>query len=350
MSRETMQWLNQMTLVGFTEKRGTAWHYKADEQGAEPNHYPGAIPIEDVRRRLFAWQAVESAGITAEVLTDDGVHIYRDAERKAIIRPAGALSPDDKGGILGLFKSGYRIHQYDEWLLQQVATILDDDLSIGSAGLLRDGGVAWVQVEVPDNIVTPSGVEFRPNLLAATSLDGTLATVYKRTATLVVCDNTMAAGLTEQGQEIRIKHSRYSNAKLTDIRQALEIVHSIADDFMAQVEQLTNVSVNEEAWSKFLDAYVPLTDERGNAKEGRGLTIAENKRAKLQNLWHYDERVAPWAGTAHGVVQCVNTYMHHLQGSATGGARGQANMLRAVSGQTEKADHEALALLNGVLA
>lgn len=349
MSQETLTWLNNMTLIGFTDKRGKAWHYKASEQGDQPNHYPGAIPIEDVRRRLFSWEAKEGE-VRVDILSPDGVTTMRDPERKAIIRPAGALGPDDEGGVLEIFKQGYVMHQYDEWLLQQVATILDDDLSIGSAGLLRMGGVAWVQVEVPENIETPSGVVFRPNLLAATSLDGTMATTYKRCVTNVVCDNTMAAGLTEKGHTLKIRHSRYSKVKLAEVREALDIVHTIADDFAEQVEQLTNTAVSEGDWNKFLDDLVPLVDDAGNRKEGRGLTLAENKRAKLQNLWSYDERVAPWAGTAFGVVQAVNTFTHHVQGSKEGGERGQANMLRAVTGQTDKLDREALATLNKVMA
>ena len=27
MSQETSQWLNTRTLIGFTDKRGNAWHY-----------------------------------------------------------------------------------------------------------------------------------------------------------------------------------------------------------------------------------------------------------------------------------------------------------------------------------
>ncbi len=56
MSHETASWLNTMTLIGFTERRGHAWHYRAERQGGEPNHYPDAIPVEDVRRRLFGWR------------------------------------------------------------------------------------------------------------------------------------------------------------------------------------------------------------------------------------------------------------------------------------------------------
>ena len=55
MSKETMEWLNSNILVGFTAERGNAWHYRADLQGTEPNHYEGAIPTDDILRRLFAW-------------------------------------------------------------------------------------------------------------------------------------------------------------------------------------------------------------------------------------------------------------------------------------------------------
>ena len=59
MSNETGEWLNTMTLIGFTEKRGNAWHYREELQGDEPNHYVGPVPVEDVQRRLFNFKVVE---------------------------------------------------------------------------------------------------------------------------------------------------------------------------------------------------------------------------------------------------------------------------------------------------
>src|SRR5215831_410838 len=65
MSAENIPWLNKNVLVGFTEKRkspgnpdGVAWHYDKRYQTDESNHYPGAIPVEDVRRRLFNFEPV----------------------------------------------------------------------------------------------------------------------------------------------------------------------------------------------------------------------------------------------------------------------------------------------------
>jgi hypothetical protein len=168
MSEETASWLNTMTLIGYTDQRGHAWHYRASVQGDEPNHYPAAIPMQDVQRRLFGWKVLEGdVTSTATLLSDDGVASVRinDPDRKAMLRPPGALGPDDPGAILGVFKSGYTGHDYTTWLLEQVAEILDDDLAIGSAGLLKGGALAWVSIEVPETITTPEGVAFRPHLL-----------------------------------------------------------------------------------------------------------------------------------------------------------------------------------------
>jgi phage/plasmid-like protein (TIGR03299 family) len=333
MSRETLEWLNANTLIGYTSKRGSAWHYRASLQGDEPNHYPGPIPVEDVKRRLFGWNAVSSPVYVENPVTGG---LAEAPGRQAIIS-------SDTGQVMGVFTDGYEPHPYVEWLIGTVARLLDSDLSVGSAGLLRGGAVAWVSVEVPDNIVTPEGVEFRPHLFGATSFDGSLATTFKRAITNIVCDNTMSASLAEAGQQIKIRHSRYSRLRLGEARQALSIVYQIADEFAAEVARLCQVNVTDRQWAAFLDAHAPLPAEPGRAR-----TIAENKRDILVRLWNHDTRVAPWSGTAYGVVQAVNTYTHHEQ-SVRGAQRVERNMLRAVTGGVDELDHATLRTLDTVL-
>lgn len=333
MSKESLQWLNENTLIGFTEKRGTAWHYRASLQATEPNHYPGAIPVADVERRLFAWDALSRPIYVEDPVTGGLAQV---PERQAIVR-------SDNGHVMGIFSDGYEPHPYREWLLGTIARLLDDDLSIGSAGLLRSGAVAWVSVEVPENIRTPEGVEFRPNLFGATSFDGSLATTFKRAVTNIVCDNTMAAGLAERGQQIKIKHSRHSKLRIGEARQALNIVYEVADAFTAQVKRLCETSVNPRQWTAFLDSYAPVPPEMGRAR-----TLAEAKRESLLKLWRYDNRVAPWAGTGWGVLQAVNTYVQHEQ-AVRGAGRVERNYLRAVTGGVDELDRETLQTLEKVL-
>jgi hypothetical protein len=62
----------------------------------------------------------------------------------------------------------FQRHRVPWLLINNVEVILDADLHIGSAGLLRGGAVAWVQVEMADTL-SAAGVEFRPFLTATTS-------------------------------------------------------------------------------------------------------------------------------------------------------------------------------------
>ncbi|NJP91611.1 DUF932 domain-containing protein [Nonomuraea sp. FMUSA5-5] len=336
MSAETLTWLNQNTLIGFTGKRGTAWHYRASQQGDEPNHYPGPIPVDDVKRRLFHWEPIEGS-IETTYLTGDGVTRLTDPDRKAIIRP-------DTGSVLGVFKQGFRIHEYKRWLVDHIETILDDDLSIGSAGLLKGGAVAWVQVEIPETCTTPEGVAFRPFLSGATSLDGSLSSTYQTGAQLIVCDNTLSAALaTSNAKRVKIKHSRRSLDHVVDVRDALGIIHQIADGFAAEVQRLCQVDVSRKDWTAFLDKHTPVP-----AEHGRKRTMAENKRHALHHLWTYDRRVRPWQGTAFGVVQAVNTFTHHEQ-TVRGAVRAERNMHRMVTGGVDDLDLGTLQTLEAVL-
>ncbi|MEV7428326.1 DUF932 domain-containing protein [Nocardioides sp. NPDC092400] len=352
MSRETLEHLNLHTLIGNTRARGTAWHYRAEHQGAESNHYPGPVPVDDVERRLFAWRAV-SRRLAAEIPAsiEEMTHLSTDGTplRWKLIDGRQAITRDDTHHVLGIFADSYAMHQYREWLLTTVADILDDDLGISSAGLLRGGAIAWVEVSVPENITTPEGVEFRPNLLATTSFDGSIATTFKRTVTDVVCDNTRETALSEQGQTYKVRHSRYSHARLADARDALALVHTISDEFAAEVAHLCAIAVDDRQWQRFLDSYVPRRDDTGRDLRGRARTLADRKRDTLQRLYRHDQRVAPWSGTAQGVVQAVNTYEHH-EATVRGATRPERNMLRTVTGDFGKLDRRTLAVLDAVLA
>lgn len=355
MSEETSAWLNTMTLIGFTDQRGKAWHWRQSDQGVEPNHYPGAIPLEDVKRRLFFWTPIEGT-VESRFEYNGRFDTVTDETSKSIIRPqTERLGP---AKILGKFKQDFKIHDYEEWLLTNVANILDDTLAIGSAGLLRDGAQAWVQAQMPDNIVTPEGVEFRPYISAATSLDGSLATTYKTGNELIVCDNTMHAALEGSAFRVKIRHSKNSLARIHDIRSALGVIHEEAESFAEEIKQLTRTTVTDKQWDGFLDAYAPLPEVKKTkgGGPGQGYTMAEKKRDNLNRLYRNDPRSSDWVGTAFGVLQAVNTYGNHEAIIRGQHSRPERNMARALKldksmrSDIDKADVEVLDVLNMVLS
>lgn len=345
MSQETMTWLNRNVLIGYVNVRGTAWHHLRSEQGDEPNHYVGPVPIEDVRRRLFNWMAEPRELL---MLVPDG----RGGTTPVPLDSHRAIVRNDSNEVLSVRGADYAIHQYGEVLLESVAHLLDDDLNIGSAGLLRGGGVAWVQIEAPENCVAAEGLEFRPHLLAATSHNGSIATTYKRVATIVVCDNTLAMGLREGRRgasddripvdgEYKVRHTAGSRLRLLDAREALKIVFDTGEAYKAELNALLSVKVSEHVWARFLETHIPIAEGATDAKRGNALL----QRHTYNDLWNQDPRVAPWRNSALGVLQAVNTYRHHLLPARGGTVRHERNKLEAIFGTGKDKDARALKVL-----
>jgi phage/plasmid-like protein (TIGR03299 family) len=328
MGIETNEWYNTQILIGMTDQRGKAWHWREDSQGAEPNHYPQAIPVADVHRRLFSWKAIKRP-------------MYFESADGGIIPAENtvAVIRDDNSHLMGIFSESYGTHQYGDWLVKNLENMIDDNIIIGSAGLLKQGAVAWVSLEMPESVEVIEGFKIRPHLLATTSHNGSIATTYKKVTTFVVCDNTYSIALRENGESYSVRHSKYSNMRIQDARDALGIVHRMTEEMSRHIEMLSSVKISDMAFERILDKMVPkpLTTAK------MAITRADNKRNDLLSMWKSDERVAPWRGTGLGAIQAFNTYNHHKAG--TDKNRIERNMMGSLNGVLEKTDKQVLSLV-----
>jgi phage/plasmid-like protein (TIGR03299 family) len=346
MSKETSEWLNRNVLVGMTEQRGNAWHLRQSSQGDEPNHYPGPIPYEDVVRRLADWEAVtRRVAVEKPATLETATHLGDSGEplRWVIQRDRQAIDTSDTDETLGLFKAGYKPHQFKEWLLENVQGLLSDDLVISSAGLLRNRAVMWTEVSVPET-KSVRGVLYRPNLLSATSFDGSLATTYKRTIGATVCDNTLSAALSEGGTTLKFKHTKGSPNKIAQTRDALAIIESTSKNFEAAVKQLTDAKIGNLQFKEVLSVLVPVDEESSPLAQN----AAHNKRNALTSMLHTDPRVAPWKDNAFGVLQLFNTWEQHERPVRGETGRIERNMFDTLSGKVEKTDADVLEVLHGL--
>lgn len=356
MSRETMEHLNTNVLVGCTDRRGNAWHYRADlqtpwsytdEMGntitGVGNHYPQGIPLLDVKGRLFGWEP-----LTGPVGFLDATGEFVQIPNQVRVYPS-----DDPSHTFWIAKESYQPHEYGDTLGDSLGDLLDtpgNELVISSAGLLKQRAIAWVEVSVPDSITTPEGIEFRPNILATTSLNGTVATTWKRTCTMVVCDNTRDMAMAEEGQQYKIRHSKYSNLKIADAREALGIIYASADELEKEFAELCRIDVTD---TQFFDIVKEMTApdvKPGKEPSKMAITLQEKKSEELSQLWRNDNRVSPWAGTGFGVVQAFNTWEHHFKGTRGSTNRADRNALAAINGDIAKADAKVMTVMHQVLA
>lgn len=316
MSRESMEWFANPAnaRIGYVDKRGPAWWGHKDMD----NHYSGPVPMEDALSML-SWEARESA-IEYEATLDDGRTIRRvDSREKMYYR-------SDTGARLGINGMGHQPHQYREWLIDNVEQIVGNGLAIGQVVLLKGGAVASVSVEMEDTL-NYSGVAFRPQLTSVTSFDASLATTSSLMTTIVVCDNTLAVGLSEKSPKYKKYHTKNAKFDADEARDALGLVEAYGESFGRRLDELVNSKVSEDQFSNFIQMYVPMPDD-GDSK--RSKTLADNKRNALHDLWENDDRVSPWRGTQFGVLQATNTYLHWVN-TVRGMDRVERNLIKSVT-------------------
>lgn len=337
MSRYSLEYLNRNTLIGNTDVKGEAWHNRFDIKMADglDNNYPGFIPADDVIRRLLSFDVVKMP-----------VHLDIPGQGMTAIPDRFAWVRDDNHAVMGIHGDGYVGHGYKKWLIDNVLSITGDDAGIANVILLADGAQCAVQIELPNTIDAGNGVTVSPYLLATTSFDGSIATTYKRGFTNVVCDNTFNMFMGESGETYKRRHTKNSEFDILTAASALDTLHLIAEKVASDIEKLCAVDVSDQAWARFVEAHVPIDEKI--SKSPKSVTMAENKRQALTGLYRTDIRVAPWAGTAWGVVQAVNTYNEHM--AIVRRVDGfERKYKRALTGQTGKDDAGTLVTLGGVI-
>lgn len=368
MSKETVQWLNENTMLGFTNNREMyakngytfededgkvkAWWQQEDYRWA----YDGAVPVDDVMKVLFNWQPMEtevwnrkylvdSDGLEADGMTGDGRGFIwvRDPDRKGIMHPTNET-------IYGYFgKDSYTVHGYGEWLIEKVADIVDGEIGVASAGLLRRGGVAYVTLQLPEDVVCESGLEIRPTIVASTSLDGTKATQYKVVTMIPVCDNSLDAALNGAGSSFKVKHSMNSVGKLNDARMALGLVYKQGEEMAKFLDSLTEVSVSDDQMHKIIEGTVSVPEVKskdGKVTNQRTITISEKKQAEMWSLWSKDERASRFNGTLLGAYQTINTWNEQYRPNNDNGV--ERVMTGVLSGEFAKADEKFWEVVGGM--
>lgn len=341
-------------LIGNTAKRN-GWIGQTD--GTLPT-YEGPIPVAEVERRLFDWHAISvPSGNFIPCDVSEADYILPDGRPCKVVITEGAqgIVRSDDGTELGRHKSGYRIHDYKQWLIRSVSNILQDRLQILSALTLKNGAQAAVEIGLDETMHDDTtGLDFWPFLLAQTSLDGSIATTYSAGNRVLRCDNMFQGWNREAkraGRQYKIKHTvnSMSEAHVVGVRTALSILDKSAHEMTAMMRQLSSIDVTRKQWLQVLDIIEPPAPADSSKVK---VTKTNNRRDLLDSIYlGHGELGAlngPFAGTAFGAVQANNTYQQHGV-PVRGTSRLERVYDRAIRGDIAEADTVALQALATVL-
>lgn len=218
------------------------------------------------------------------------------------------LFRNDTGVALSVVSDRYKVVQPLE-VLEFFRNLTDQHgWQLETAGVLYQGQKYWALARTGAEVRIMGQDLLKGYVLLATSCDGTLRTLAKRTSVRVVCNNTLTYAAANGEPEIRISHA--SNFDATAVQNELGIGDAWAD-FAAHAAELAIRKVsNQEAINYVLnifgDKMKPIEEQASINTIAQVLRLfdGDGKGSDLQSA----------RGTAWGLVNAVTEYVDHHKG------------------------------------
>lgn len=344
-SAETVEWLRTQVKVGYTSQRGPAWWAAGlvTKSGTwadipDGSHFAGPVPIDVVRAQLDVPLVKGQSHVT-----------YRDEAGERQVTGDEDTAPivnARTGQVFGYPKKGYKIHPYLVTLHGYIEQILfDERVGVGSVGLLKKGGVAFLQAVLPQGFEV-AGYGYQPYILGVTSADLSRATSWCTGAKGAVCDNTVTDALAAALTTFKYRHTGGSAPRVAQAREKLGIrLEMVGEQVGEAIEALTQVEVSDAEFTAWLDLTDPIPERDPRSPVGgRKFASVTARRDEKTRLWTADPKASPWAGTGFGVYQVDNTYRTWAQ-RVNGASRFERNLTNDALGETAAGDKAALTAL-----
>lgn len=254
---------------------------------------------------LDVW--LQEAGLNYEIhggevmaAMPDGQNIIKMPSRKLLYR-------NDTREPLSIVSDKYRVVQPAEVMEFFRDLTEEHGWQMETAGVLFNGAKYWALARTGQELRVMGQDQVNDYMLLATSCDGTMRTLAKRTSVRVVCNNTLS--IAQGGEGIRVSHSSVFQPE--KIKQELELVTGWKV-FEEQVQQLaerkvTNMEAINYIVSLLGDPAKPIEEQKSVQTMAQVLQLFDG-RGKGSEL-----RSAK--GTAWGLVNAVTEYTDWHKGS-----------------------------------
>lgn len=212
---------------------------------------------------------------------------------------------------LGIVGNTFHVRQPREtfaWLDQ----LLDADVTVETAGVLRDGRSIFVTCRLPDGVtLDPGGLDDRvePYIFLRDAYDGQSSFTGGTTLVRIVCANTEAFALRTAKRTFTIQHRSGFEGQLAQARETLGLAFRYQQELVPVLEGMARAEVQESAWDRALrELLVPDPEPtKGDTPSKAAVTIAERNREQLTTLWKRD----PARGTVWGIYNAYTEWLDH---------------------------------------
>jgi len=219
------------------------------------------------------------------------------------------LFRDDTNEVLGEFRKGYTPLQNREHVEYLANFAYDNDFQFIGMGSRR--GQFFAQIKIGEHMV--GGVSPTKNIITGLfSHDGTLATSYHPTNTVIVCQNTFMANVAQaQIEGMKFKKTKSILERMETGIALIELAKIENSNLMGIFDMLTKIRMSPTQLKEFvLDRLYPVQVDAKNKK-------AENIQNKIIEIVEFNDngQIPEVAGTAWAAFNGITNYFNHVIGT-----------------------------------
>lgn len=244
-------------------------------------------------------------------------HAFTIAERPVfdsagVIDSHKVLFREDTGKRLNVASKSYTIVQNSTAWDVVDAIVAQPNVKYDTAGILRDGAIAWVMAFLDEPVRIDGDASFiYPYVSCSWAHDGSAALVVRRHAVRIVCANTHAAADAEakaSGRVFSFRHTLNVMQRIDAAREALLGIRTGFQDFVDMSNELARLTVSDQGIAMFIDALRPRATELVSDR------VRENEdkdRATILGYLNGPTINAEIRNTAYGLVQAGVEFLDH---------------------------------------
>ena len=243
--------------------------------GATPWHGLG-VHVEDAPT---SEDAIKAAGLDWEV---ELTPLFVPGKERGFNLVPGkfATTRSTDGRVLGVVGNRYTPIQNSEAFSFLDSVVASGDVRYETAGSLFDGRKVWMLARLSEaDFEVVSGDVVRQYLLLGNWHDGSGSLLAKLVDMRVVCNNTYAAALRENGRQARIRHSGDIEAKFQDAREILGFAQLRAEENRDKMKVLAGTQFTKARLIEFAEKLYPLPGADANIVLGGDEDTAEPTKA-----------------------------------------------------------------------
>lgn len=234
--------------------------------------------------------------------------------------PMMATFRTDDGAYLGTVGEGYALIQNSDQFTHVDAFLeASDGAHYESAGALGNGERIWCLARIPEaDYVIDGGDEHKAYVMCSNSHDGSLSFTMKLVDTRVVCANTLAVAIAENGAQFKIRHTANAHSRMAIARQVMQSVKKEAVGLKQKMLALAERKVSRESVESIFDRLFPKPKD-----EKASTTRRDNTLAQVLELYEANDNAAypSIKGTGYNLLNAITEYADHYRTARGNGSK-----------------------------